>query len=182
MNRPKYLLCPKRAILIIFTLLALACNQSNDSSEISTAVENDSILILIEQGKNSTIPIEERALLLEKAHTAASNSTNDTLKPKYFSQLSLAYLNLKDSLLFRTTNSESIVYAKIVNDHKTHAEAHWDLGTFFRNNVLQDSAYYNYREAHLLYDVLGDNLFSGRMLIQYGRFPGRCKRLYRSRS
>ena len=164
MNRPKYLLCPKWAILIISTLLALACNQSNERPEISTAIENDSVFILIEQGKNSTIPKEERVSLLEKAHTAASNSTNDTLKLKYFSALSLAYLNLKDSLLFRTMNSESIVYAKIVNDHKTHAEAHWDLGTFFRNNVLQDSAYYHFREAHLLYEVLGDNLFSGRML------------------
>ena len=164
MNRPKYLLCPKWAILIISTLLALACNQSNERPEISTAIENDSVFILIEQGKNSTIPKEERVSLLEKAHTAASSSKNDTLKLKYFSALSLAYLNLKDSLLFRTMNSESIVYAKIVNDHKTHAEAHWDLGTFFRNNVLQDSAYYHFREAHLLYEVLGDNLFSGRML------------------
>ncbi len=164
MNRPKYLLCPKRALLIVFTLLALACKKSNNKSEISTAVENDSVFILIDQGKNSTIPKEERALLLQKAHTAASNSKNDTLKPKYLSALSLAYLNLKDSLLFRTTNSESIVYAKVVNDHKTHAEAHWDLGTFFRDNELQDSAYSNFREAHLLYEVLGDTIYSGRML------------------
>lgn len=164
MNRPKYLLCPKWAVLIIFTFLVLACNQSKDKSEISTAIENDSIFIVIDQGKNSTIPIEERTLLLQRAHTAATNTTNDTLKPKYFSQLSLAYLQIKDSLLFRTTNSKSITYAKIVNDHKTHAEAHWDLGSFFRKNELQDSAYYNFREAQLLYNAMGDNFYSGRML------------------
>jgi len=164
MYPPKYLLCSKRAILIIFTLLALAYNQSNDSPDISTTVENDSVLILIEQVKNSNIPIEERDLLLEKAQTAASSSKNDTLKPKYFSALSLAYLHLKDSLLFRTTNSESIVYAKIVNDHKTRAEAHWDLGTFFGDYNLQDSAYSHFREAHLLYEVLRDTIYSGRML------------------
>ena len=164
MSRRKYLLCPKWAVLIIFTILVLACNQSKDKSEFSTTVDNDSIFILIDQGKNKNIPLEKRALLLQKARTAASNSKNDSLKPKYFSELSLAYLRLKDSLLFRTSNSESIVYAKVVNDRKTQAEAHWDLGTFFRNNELQDSAYYNYREAHLLYSAIGDNFYSGRML------------------
>jgi signal transduction histidine kinase len=169
MNQPKYLLCLKWAVLIIFTILALACNQSNKRSEIDTAVENDSILILIDQGKNSNIPIEKRALLLQKAHSSASSSKNDSLKPKYFSELSLAYLGLKDSLLFRTANSESIVYARIVNDRKTQAEAHWDLGTFFRNNVLLDSAYYNFREAHLLYSSIGDDFHSGRMLYNMAK-------------
>ena len=164
MNRPKYLLCPKWAVLIIFTILVLACNQSKDKSEISTVIDNDSIFILIDQGKNRNIPVEKRALLLQKAGTAASNSKNDSLKPKYFSELSLAYLRLKDSLLFRTTNRKSLTYAKIVNDNKTSAEAHWDLGTFFRNNELQDSAYYNFREAHLLYNSIGDDFYSGRML------------------
>ncbi len=164
-----YLLCPKWAVLIIFTILALACNQSADNSEISTAIDNDSIFILIDQGKNRTIPLEERALLLQKAHTAASNSKNDTLKPKYFSQLSLAYLRLKDSLMFRTTNRQSIVFAKNVNDSVRHAEAHWDLGTFFKNNELRDSSYYNYREAHLLYDAIGDDFFSGRMLYNMAK-------------
>ena len=164
MNQPKYFLCPKWAVLIISTLLTLACNKSNERSESDTGVENDSIFILIDQGKNNNIPIEERALLLHQARTAASNSKNDTLKPKYFSQLSLAYLGLKDSLLFRKTNRQSIVFAKNVNDSLTHAEAFWDLGTFFRNNELQDSSYHNYREAHLLYDAIGDDFFSGRML------------------
>ena len=164
MNRPKYLLCPKWAVLIIFTILILGCSQSNERSEISTAIDNDSIFILIDQGKNRNTSLEERAILLQKAHTAASTSKNDTLKPKYFSQLSLAYLRLKDSLMFRTTNRQSIVFAKNVNDSVRHAEAHWDLGTFFKNNELQDSSYYNYREAHLLYDAIGDDFFSGRML------------------
>ncbi|MGB5499680.1 MAG: hypothetical protein WBM77_12195, partial [Maribacter sp.] len=155
--------------MIICTILALACNQGNDKSEISNTIDNDSIFILIDQGKDRNSSIEERALLLHKARTAASNSENDTLKPKYFSQLSLAYLGLKDSLLFRTTNSESIVYAKIANDLKTQAEAHWDLGTFFRNNELQDSAYHNFRQARLFYNSLGDDFFSGRMLINMAR-------------
>ena len=84
MSRPKYLLCPKWAVLIIFTILVLACNQSKDKSEFSTTVDNDSIFILIDQGKNKNIPLEKRALLLQKARTAASNSKNDSLKPKYF--------------------------------------------------------------------------------------------------
>ena len=169
MNRPKYILCPKWAVLIIFTFLVLACNQNNERSEIDTAVENDSILILIDQGKNRNITSEKRALFLQKAHSLALSSKNDTLKPKYFSGLSLAYLKLKDSLLFRSTNSKSIVYAKIVNDRKTHAEAHWDLGTFFGNNELRDSAYYNFREAHLLYNAIGDNFYSGRMLYNMAK-------------
>ncbi|MBT8299575.1 MAG: hypothetical protein KJO52_14690 [Maribacter sp.] len=150
--------------MISCTIFALACNLGKEKSEISSTVANDSILNLIDRGKDRNLPLQERALLLQKAHRAASSSTNDTLKPKYFSQLSLAYLRIKDSLLFRTSNSESVKYAKIVNDLKTQAEAHWDLGSFFRTSVLPDSAYYNFRKAHLLYNSIGDDFLSGRML------------------
>ena len=165
MNQPKFLLSLKEAVFAFIIVLFFSCNkQSSNANGISDTVTNDSIFKWIDQGESPDLPEELRELLLQKAHSAATNSTNDSLRPKYFSKLSLAYLDLEDSLLFRTTNKQSIVYAKKANDSVTHAEAHWDLGTFFRDHIMLDSAYYNYREAHILYDAMGDDVLSGSML------------------
>ncbi len=165
MNLPKNLFYLKKAVFVFVILLFFACNKQNsDANRTSDAATNDSIFKWIEQGDDPDSSTEVRNLLLNKAYTAAANSANDTLKPKYFSKLSLAYLDLKDSLLFRTTNRQSIVFAQKVNDSITQAEAHWDLGTFFREKAIVDSSYHNFREAHLLYDAMGDDVMSGRML------------------
>ncbi len=160
----------RAALYPVLALLAVSCSKSNtlDSSSLKEG-ENDSIFKWIKQGNKSDNPIEEKTLILKKAHLAADKSTNDTLKPRYFSKLSLAYLKLKDSLLFRTTNRQSMQLSKKVNDSITLAEAHWDLGTFFRNKALPDSAYYNYREAQILYNLIDHEYLSGRMLYNMAK-------------
>ena len=164
-RRPNNISFSKVTLYAFLILLALSCNRQNTpNSNSSDELKNDSIFTWIKQINKNDIPIEEKALILKKAHLAADKSPNDPLKPSYFSKLSLAYLKLEDSLQFRTTNRQSMQLSKKVNDSITLAEAHWDLGTFFKNNVIPDSAYYNYREAHLLYDGMGDTYFSARML------------------
>lgn len=175
MNQPEYFLATKRVLIFIFVLLVVACKQNNEQSSSTSTIENDSIFILINQGRDKTFQIEKRALLLNEAYKKASNSKNDSLKPRYYSLLSLAYLSLEDSLLFRKTNRLSIVQAKKVNDSITHAEAHWDLGKFYIDNIMPDSAYYNYREAHLLYDTMGDDIYSGRMLYNMASMQVKVK-------
>ncbi|MBT8313005.1 MAG: tetratricopeptide repeat protein, partial [Maribacter sp.] len=151
-------------------MMVFACNKQDSIAYTnSVTTTNDSIFKWIDQGKDSDFSEEVRSLLLEKAYVAASKSINDTLKPKYYLQLSNAYLKLKDSALFLRTNKESIVLAKIVNDSKTHAGAHWDLATYYGNIKLPDSAYANYKEAHILYDAVGDDPNSARLLYNMAR-------------
>ncbi|MCK5442166.1 MAG: hypothetical protein KAJ23_09765 [Maribacter sp.] len=124
---------------------------------------NDSIFVWIKKGRNIDISNEVRLKFLQKAHKHASECPNDSLKPKYFSKLSLAYLKLGDSLLFRTSNKETQELALKVGDSVSFAEMHWDLGTFFRNRSIADSAYHHYVEAQKIYGALQDKFSSGRM-------------------
>ncbi|EAR00385.1 ATP-binding protein [Maribacter sp. HTCC2170] len=164
MNKSKYFLIPKWLLTLVFVLLAVACNQNRNQSNISTVVENDSISIWIEHGKNTKISIEERTRYLEMAYEQASQLANDSIKPKHFSKLSNAYLKLRDSLLFLKMNMESTQLAKETGDSVSLAESHWDLATYYRNNGLPDSAYSNYRNSFLLYDAMKIENLAARIL------------------
>ncbi|MFS4447161.1 ATP-binding protein [Maribacter sp. 2307UL18-2] len=118
--------------------------------------------MLIKQGRDKKNSFEERSAYLEKAE-ALSKSMKDSLKVKYFSKLSLAYLRLKDSSKFRKANTTALALAKKMGDSTAKAEAHWDLAEFLRANSVADSAYYHFASAQKLYNALGENDYSGRM-------------------
>ncbi len=99
----------------------------------------------------------------------------DTLQSKYFSQLSLAYLKLKDSLNFRKTNQLSKELGIQLKDSNRLAESHWDLATFFRNTGLADSSYYHYAKAQKLYERIGNDFHSGRMYYNMGYIQNMIK-------
>lgn len=133
-------------------------NHNNNNSA------TDSVFLLIKEGRNTSLPIIERKNILKNAYGKADASTNDSLKTKYFSRLSLAYLRLNDSTLFRETNNRTMELCRISHDTIVHAEVHWDLAEYFRNHVVNDSAFYHFYEAQKLYTALNDNASSARML------------------
>ncbi|MBT8210652.1 MAG: hypothetical protein KJP14_09000, partial [Eudoraea sp.] len=92
-------LTSKLSTIFLLLLLALvSCGKSDRKSELAVNEHgNDSILIWIKEGRNNTELGEEgRRKLLEKALKAINETTPDSLKLKYYSQLSPAYLNLND--------------------------------------------------------------------------------------
>jgi len=149
---------------VIAFLLCNACRRSDQSIAPENQAQADSISVWVKKGRDKKKSFEERLAYLEKAEALSESTTNDTLKPKYFSKLSLAYLRLNDSLKFRKANTTTLVLAKKVKDSTTQAEAHWDLANFLRENAVADSAYYHYATAQKLYNALGENEYSGRML------------------
>ena len=52
------------------------------------------------------------------------------------------------------------------------AESHWDLGTFFRDNTVEDSAYFHFASAHKIYSSIGNEFLSGRMLYNMAAVQG----------
>lgn len=147
-------------------LFLFACKKNRSGNE--STVRNttfDSVLIWIQEGRNTGLPIKIRAEKLLKAYETAEAENNDSLKIKYFSRLSLAYLILNDSLNFRNTNREAILLAKKNEDSVVRAEAHWDLAIFFRDRSVEDSAYFHFREAQKIYDAIHNDFHSARMLF-----------------
>lgn len=149
--------------------LFFTCSDKQQNSSEATTIFQDSVNIWINQGRTSTLSKEKRFKVLNKAYQKANTTAVDSLKTKYFSALSLAYLALNDSLLFRKINFKARKLAKENKDSVYLAEAHWDMATFFNKNAIKDSSYYHYNEAQKIYNILNHNYFSARMLYNMAR-------------
>ena len=142
-----------------------ACHNGDrgDFNELKTT-KKDSVLTWVKLSRNDNLSDEHRNLLLEKATNFTSFITNDSLRTVYYSKISLAYYKLGDSLNFRSTNSLTLKFAKKTKDSFILAEGHWDLGSFFRFHIVEDSAFYHYATAHKIFNKLNNPFLSGRML------------------
>ncbi|WP_339709949.1 tetratricopeptide repeat protein [uncultured Kriegella sp.] len=156
----------KYQLLKLFPLIVfIGCTGGTPQSNTENgATYSDSIFSQIKKGRDLSLTPELRHEYLEKAYIQANQSENDSLKVKYFSRLSIAYLRLEDSLLFRKANSETINLALKTKDSVVSAEAHWDLAEFYQKNAVLDSAYFHFEESYQLYRALNDKYHEGRML------------------
>ncbi|NJB69585.1 signal transduction histidine kinase [Saonia flava] len=153
--------------IFIYSLLVLiiSCSKKEVLVNNSSPTKNDSILYWVnEEGRNIDLPLDLRRKALKKAYDSSEKLNNDSLKTKYFSNISLAYLNLPDSTLFRKLNNRTMDLCRITKDTIAHAEVHWDLATFFQDYKVLDSSYYNYKEALRIYLSIEDEIHAARML------------------
>jgi len=137
--------------------------------------ETDSILSWIDKANSPGVSYDIRKNLLDHALQLSEATGNDSLKAAYFSELSLAFLRLEDSLNFRYANQVARRLAKKVRDTTKLAEAYWDLADFYNLNTIPDSAFYHYFEAHKLFNQLGDDFIAGRMLYNMAVIQGEVK-------
>ncbi|MCX2719410.1 ATP-binding protein [Lentiprolixibacter aurantiacus] len=149
--------------LLILGIIACGGNSTNNGDQNSNQVA-DSVTLWLEYGKNPDLPSDSRQRFLNKATENISENAPDTLKINYYSQLSLAYLRLGDSLRFRENNRELQNLAQALEDKRELANSNWDLANFFSSKSLRDSAFYYYYSAHSLYKELGNLKYSGRLL------------------
>ncbi len=155
---------PKLILLLIVLVLLQCCKKTSSSKPIVLEQKNDSIFSWIKEGRKRNLNKRSRSVFLKKAYDQAKTSDDDSLKTKYFSRLSLAYLRLGDSLSFRMTNNETRRLAKITDDFNSKAESHWDLAEYFRSKSIADSSYYHFNEANKIYTEKDCTYLKGRML------------------
>ncbi|MEJ1222125.1 tetratricopeptide repeat-containing sensor histidine kinase [Sediminicola sp. 1XM1-17] len=160
--------------MVLFILTACQ-NRNNNDSKNENISQNDSVLTWIQLSRNNDFPDEQRLDFLKKAVDYTYTISNDSLKANYFSKISLSYLRLNDSFSFRKTNFKASELSKKSNDSITLAESHWDLGEFFRDITVEDSAYYHFASAHKIYSSLNNQFLAGRMLYNMAVVQGDIK-------
>jgi len=147
--------------LVFFVTACQDKKTSNNSAKIAKA---DSIQIWIDQSKLNTIPLEVRSHQLNKALEKAFALSNDTIKSNYFTQLSIRYHRLKDSVNFRKANAIAIKLNETLKDSTNLGEVFWDLAAFYNRYDIHDSAYFHYREAQQTFEVLNEVVKSAQVL------------------
>ncbi len=159
----------------VVCFLLITCKNEKTNTAQDPGIKSDSILSLIKKGRDKNRDVEEREYLLRKAMSKSEDSESDTLRSKYFSQLSLAYLNINDSLKFRASNKLAIQSSKTINDSVALSEAYWDLASFFSRRAIRDSAFYYYAEAQKTYEAINSDLYAARMLYNMAVEQARVK-------
>ncbi len=139
-------------ILLVFGLLhSCSKEKSSSNSQISSLKKIDSITAFISQSVNSSLGTKEKIIAVEQSLNLINSLEQDSLKMKYFSDLSYKSISIGDSLFFRKVNLQTQKLATILNDSSALAEAYWDLGIYFNKANLKDSAFYYYNNALTTY-------------------------------
>ncbi len=147
------------SILFIFS----ACDSKRLSKTHVSTAEQDSIRLWLNQARKTKIT-KTKSYLLKKAYEKTITISDDSLKSKYLAMLSLNFLRLPDSTLFRNINNTAIKVATKAKDSTSLAGAYWDLGDFFRRKSVLDSAYINFDHSEKIFTALGNGFSSGRLL------------------
>ena len=149
----------------LLCILLISCKEQNKNTPSELVIGKDSVLTWINRSKDTQFTTQEQETWLEKAVDAADQHPVDSMKLKYYSQISLRNLRSRDSLNFRKTSKKVMKLAAAVGDSMALAEINWDMATFFKQDFVLDSAYYYYGEAYNIYTSQNENFLSGRMLL-----------------
>ncbi|TVZ14428.1 ATP-binding protein [Maribacter sp. MAR_2009_72] len=161
----------KKYLHTILILISLqACTNSDiklDDNVPST--NNDSISIWIKEGQSIKNNNDKKLQLLQKAVHYADQQPIDTVKAKYYSQLSFNQSFTFDSTLFRIINKKAIKLNERIQDSLSLANSYWDLALYYDKYAVQDSAYYAFNEAQKVFERLNEIELSGRILLEMAK-------------
>lgn len=150
---------------MIFTILSP--NVESDFGKDDLLIKkSDSIFFKwIDSARNTNYSSEKRKGFLEKAYNFSLKEKNDSLRNAYLLKISFSYYKLDDSIAFRKLNKRIEELASKKGDSNTLAANYWDLGNYFTNREIKDSAYYSYSKAVKIYEFLGEKYFEGLMFL-----------------
>lgn len=170
----------KNVTLIFLLFLFLGCSQDKTKGENASNPEVDTIQELLNIAKTSKeLSLEDRKTYLRDAEAKVLAMPQDTTKLEQLSQVSLAYMKLRDSLGFRKSNAELLRLSKKAEANKILGYSYWDLATFMESKGVMDSAFFHYKNALDNFEELPKDSTSqslkGRMLYGMSRIQDSYK-------
>lgn len=102
---------------------------------------------------------------LIKAYQIASKEKNDSLKNSMLLEISYQYLKIRDSISFLQTNKEARNLSRSLTDSLGIAATYWDLAQYYHSHNIEDSAYYYYYKGQKLYESIGEDYNSARLML-----------------
>ncbi|MBZ9629739.1 tetratricopeptide repeat protein [Salegentibacter sp. LM13S] len=140
-------------------LLSLAsCKNNNQVDHKNSKPSLDEIF------SDTTLNKTQKKHFLDSAYASISTIENDSLKNENLLEISYQYLKIRDSLKFLHSNLEARNIFFKIKDSARVAATYWDLGNFYQSST-KDSAYFYYTNAQRIYQNLGDDFNSARLLL-----------------
>ncbi|MFL1897065.1 sensor histidine kinase [Aquimarina sp. 2-A2] len=108
--------------------------------------------------------ISEKRRLLFKLQKLINEKGSDSLKNKVLSKVAYHYLKLEDSIEFKRTNKNALIYAIKVEDSFAIGDLHWNYASYYNKQQIYDSAYYHFKTSYRFFESLDDQYHSAKML------------------
>jgi two-component system, NarL family, sensor kinase len=138
----------KNGVFILVLLLVLGCKRQASNKDTVRNPKVDSIQQLLNIAKTAKeLSSDERRAYIQDAEVQALKLSKDSTRLEQLSQVSLAYLQQKDSVGFRQSNAKLLKLSEEAKADKILGYSNWDLGGFFESYGAMDSAFYHYRRA-----------------------------------
>lgn len=146
-------------LIWIIAVLFCSCNSNEESQNIllKEPFHLKDGLINIKHSNDKKI--------LNKAYQIASKEQDDSLKNKMLLEISYQYLKINDSIFFLHINKEARNFSRSLNDSLGIAATYWDLGQYYHNYNIEDSAYFYYDKGQKLYESIGEDYNSARLML-----------------
>mgnify|MGYP000076199488 CR=1 FL=1 len=163
-NPQTYGNCLLVVFYVILLILNIGCNQDKSIVSEATSPNIDSVQIVLNKSNSLEKGDPKKSQLLHIASQKVRKIPNDTLKCKYFTEISLQLTYTNDTTQFRTLNREALRLAERIKDSSSISYLHWDLGDYFKKTAVSDSAFYHFNKAEKIFTAIGDNASSGIVL------------------
>jgi len=146
--------------LIVFFSVCSGWTQENEKI--------DSIPGYIDKAKNLKDSPKEATQYLQRASQLVPLVKNDSLKTAFLIKIGYRYLTIGNNDEFRKFNTDARNLSMRIKDTMQLAETFWDLGAYYSNVSVYDSAYYAYNEAKEFYSSINNGFYEGRMMLNMG--------------
>lgn len=152
------------SLITIVLLLLFSCNKSLDAVESEESIDSLSYYISRYKEAGTTLPLKRHAL--NKAQVFVNQLENDTTRNNYLKKFAVEYYRIKDTLAFLEISNDAIALSEKLKDSVGLARLYWDLGLYYQYQRFNSAkAYEHYFQAQKLYEELGEDLNSGKMLL-----------------
>lgn len=161
-------------VLIVLCIFVNSCSQKDHISN-SSPDNIDSTNYFINQSKVSDIGIDDKLYNLNEAYRANSLKTNDSLKTRNLLKIIYEAKELNDTSFIKKIGHEAIILSQQLKDTFSIAYTHFSLGYFYYSQEAWEMSFRNYYQAYENFDAIGNDYYSGTMLLSMANVQGRIK-------
>ncbi len=166
----------KFSALIIFSMLLFgSCHQKSGNSIKDEVSIIDSVKILIDSSKLSTLATEQKRSMLLLAIEINRQSHLDSVKNKNLLSIAYELYKLKDSLLFLDINGQAHELSIKLKDSFGIADTHWNFANFYSNYEENEKSFYHYKQAYYYFELIDHDYYVGKMLYNMAFVQSRIK-------
>ena len=151
---------------LIYLLVIVACEPVSNENKSRDSSNKDSILVYLKYSEDAKYDLNQKINFAQKAYNLAEKNRIDSLKNIASLKLSFLYFSSRNQKLFKKQNKQSLSLAISSQDSSSIARSYGYFGNFYLKNDRNDSAYYYFRKAKIIYGKLdGRRLNVGNMLL-----------------